>query len=120
MRSYARGPKVRIKLRNGHLVIGTIRRTPSHVDQDALNIFVERVYDQFGNEMVNSPEDSFILPSQIVRIERFTEEENTVIRLPEPEENRVIRLPDTEEDRVIRLPEPEDRVAGHSRDSSEK
>jgi hypothetical protein len=109
LRDYPRGPKVRIKLRNGHLVVGTIRRTPSHVDQDALNIFVERVYDEFGNETLHSPEDSFILPSQIVRIERATEEEeHRVIRLPDTED-RIIRLPETE-DRVIRLPEPDDQV----------
>jgi hypothetical protein len=113
MRDYGQGPKVRIKLRNGHLVVGTIRRTPSHVDQDALNIFVERVYDEFGNETLNSPEDSFILPSQIVRIERATEdEEHRIIRLPDAED-RVIRLPDAE-DRVIRLPEPDDQVTSRT------
>jgi hypothetical protein len=89
MRDYARGPRVRIKLRNGHLIIGTIRRTPATVDQGAMNVFVERVYDQFGHEMVHSSEDTFVLPSQIVRIEKFQEqnkEENKVIRLPEPED----------------------------------
>jgi hypothetical protein len=86
MRRYYRGSRVRIKLRNGHLVIGTIGRTPSHVDHDALNVFVDGVYDEFGNELLNSPEDSFILPSQIARIDNYEEEEHRVVRLAEPED----------------------------------
>jgi hypothetical protein len=87
MREYGRGPKVRIKLKNGHVVIGTIRRTPTHADQSALNIFVERTYDSLGNEVPNLPEDSFILPSQILSIERLNDDDHKIIRLPEPQDH---------------------------------
>jgi hypothetical protein len=87
LREYGLGPKVRIKLRNGHVVIGTIRRTPTHVDQSAVNIFVEKTFDASGREVPNLPEDSFILPSQILSIEKWDDHDNKVIRLPEPHDH---------------------------------
>jgi hypothetical protein len=87
LREYGLGPKVRIKLRNGHIVIGTIRRTPTHVDQSAVNIFVEKTFDASGREVPNLPEDSFILPSQILSIEKWNDHDNKVIRLPEPHDH---------------------------------
>jgi Protein of unknown function (DUF4012) len=66
-----RGEYLRVYLRNGRRVEGWNAGDLSAPDLEAINLEVQRVLDQKGQETPRTPLDSFILASQIIAVERI-------------------------------------------------
>jgi hypothetical protein len=63
---------LRVHMKSGRIIDGWTRPISQTIDNQVLTLFrVEIVYDQNGNEVVNSPQDVFLLRSQVERIEHI-------------------------------------------------